>query len=355
MRSGVADYAAALLGALPAGMARVGADGDVNLYHMGNNGLHTAIYRRAVERPGVVVLHDAVLHHFHLGAFSREEYIAEFAYCYGAWFRGMAEELWAGRSRSASDERYFRWPMLRRLAERSRAVIVHNAGAAEMVRREAPSATVAVIPHLPLDGGGVDVVDVERWRFSVGVLPSHTLFGLMGYLRESKRVMAVLRAFGRLRAVRSDVWLLVAGEVGSSDLARAMEGLVGGDGVIREPYLGEREFGVRAAACDVGVNLRYPGAGESSGMTARWMRMGRGVIVSDTAESGALPVAGCPRVGVGVSEEEELLALMIWLADSAVRRRECGRAAREWAEREMDLGRIAERYLGVLRGSTLAV
>ena len=349
VRSGVADYALALLGALPEYVVS-GVDGDVNLYHMGNNGLHTAIYRRAVERPGVVVLHDAVLHHFHLGAFSREEYVAEFVYCYGAWFRGMAEELWAGRSRSASDERYFRWPMLRRLAEGARAVIVHNAGAAEMVRREAPSATVEVIPHLPLDAGGVDLVDVERWRVSMGVLPSHTLFGLMGYLRESKRVLAVLRAFARLRAVRSDVWLLVAGEVGSSDLARAMEGLVGGDGVIREGYLGEREFGVRAAACDVGVNLRYPGAGESSGMTARWMRMGRGVIVSDTAESGALPLAGCPRVGVGLSEEEELLGLMIWLADSGVRRRECGRAAREWAEREMDLGRIAERYLGVLRG-----
>ena len=93
--------------------------------------------------------------------------------------------------------------------------------------------------------------------------------------------------------------------------------------------------------------MRYPGAGESSGMTARWMQLGRPVVVSDTEESAALPGAGCPRVGVGLSEEEELLAVMVWLAESGVRRRECGRAAREWAAREMDLGAIGARYWGV--------
>lgn len=347
VRSGVADYAVALLGALPESVV-AGVDGDVNLYHMGNNGLHTEIYRRAMARPGVVVLHDAVLHHFHLGAFSRAAYLDEFVYCYGGWFRGMAEELWAGRSRSASDERYFRWPMLKRLAEGARAVIVHNEGAAEMVRREAPGARVEVIPHLPLPGPGVDLVEVERWRAGRGVLPSHTLFGVMGFLRESKRVMAVLRAFGRVRAVRKDVWLLLAGEVGSSDLARALE--VAGDGVLREGYLEEGAFQNLAAACDVGVNLRYPGAGESSGMTARWLRMGRPVVVSDTMENAGLPGAGCPRISVGVAEEEELAAAMLWMADSAVRRWECGRVAREWAEREMDLGAIAGRYWALLDG-----
>jgi hypothetical protein len=347
VRSGVADYAAALLGALP-GDVVVGADGDVNLYHMGNNELHAEIYARAIARPGVVVLHDAVLHHFHLGALTRQAYLDEFVYCYGRWYRGMAEDLWAGRSRSASDERYFRWPMLRRLAERSLAVIVHNQGAAAMVRREAPGATIEVIPHLPLPGPPVDLVEVERWRARNGVLPSQTLFGVMGYLRESKRVMAVLRVFTRLRAMRKDVWLLLAGQVGSTDLDRAIAPFIGGEGILREAHLPEAAFQMRAAACDVGVNLRYPGGGESSGMTARWLQLGRPVLVSDVAENAALPLAGCPRVAAGGSEEEELAALMLWLADSAVRRRECGRAGSEWADREMQLAAIAQQFWRVL-------
>lgn len=356
VRSGVADYSAALLAALP-GAVTVGADGDVNLYHLGNNGLHADIYARALAKPGVVVLHDAVLHHFHLGALSREAYLNEFVYCYGGWYRGVAEELWAGRSRSASDERYFRWPILRRIAERSLAVIVHNEGAAEMVRREAPGAVVAVIPHLPLPGPAVDPGEIERWRAEQGILPSHTLFGVMGYLRESKRVMAVLRVFTRLRAMRGDVWLLLAGQVGSSDLDRALEPYAGGLGILREPHLPEAAFQMRAAACDVGINLRYPGGGESSGMTARWMGLARPVIVSATPENIALPLPGCPRVSTGGSEEEELAGLMLWLADSAVRRRACGRAAGDWAAKELQLTAIAQRYWGVLtatRGESVA-
>lgn len=343
VRSGVADYSAALLGAL-AGDVIVGADGDVNLYHMGNNGLHADIYRRALSRPGVVVLHDAVLHHFHLGALSREAYIEEFVYCYGGWHRGMAESFWAERSRSASDERYFRWPMLKRLAERSLGVIVHNEGAAEMVRREAPGAEITIIPHLPLPCPPVDSIEVERWRAAHGAYPSHTLFGVMGYLRESKRVMAVLRVFERLRAVRNDVWLLLGGEIGSSDLARAIEPFLHRPGIVREEHLPEDAFQMRTAACDVGVNLRYPGGGESSGMTARWMGLHRPVIVSDTPENTGLPIAGCPRVATGLQEEEQLAALMLWLADSATRRQACGTAAGGWAQRELQLPDIARQY-----------
>src|SRR5207253_9475044 len=47
---------------------------DIALYHLGNNALHAAIYRRALDEPGVVVLHDAVLQHFLLRS---EEHTSE--------------------------------------------------------------------------------------------------------------------------------------------------------------------------------------------------------------------------------------------------------------------------------------
>ena len=79
-RTGVADYAAALLADLGGrGQVEIApARCDVALYHLGNNAQHAAIYRRALERPGVVVLHDAVLHHFLLGSLSRADYIEAF-------------------------------------------------------------------------------------------------------------------------------------------------------------------------------------------------------------------------------------------------------------------------------------
>ena len=68
-------------------------EGDINLYHLGNNPLHREIYQRALEKPGVAVLHDAVLQHFFLGSFSEQQYVAEFVYNYGAWNEDQAHAL----------------------------------------------------------------------------------------------------------------------------------------------------------------------------------------------------------------------------------------------------------------------
>ena len=111
-RTGVADYAAALLAELrrhgrveiaPAPLRR-------GALSPGQQPLHAAIYRRALERPGVVVLHDAVLHHFLLGQLDEAAYIEEFVYNYGEWNRALARELWRGRAASGADPPLFRVP-----------------------------------------------------------------------------------------------------------------------------------------------------------------------------------------------------------------------------------------------------
>ena len=120
-RTGVADYAAALLADLRSrGRVEIAPSRcDVALYHLGNNALHASIYRQALERPGVVVLHDAVLNHFLLGQLGEAAYADEFAYNYGEWNRDLARELWRDRAAAGSDPRYFDFPMLRRAAERA--------------------------------------------------------------------------------------------------------------------------------------------------------------------------------------------------------------------------------------------
>ena len=67
---------------------------DACMYQIGNNGLHAKAYRAALETPGIVVLHDAVLHHLLLGMLTEDEYIEEFVFNYGGWYREVAAELW---------------------------------------------------------------------------------------------------------------------------------------------------------------------------------------------------------------------------------------------------------------------
>jgi glycosyltransferase involved in cell wall biosynthesis len=309
-RTGVADYAAALL----AGLQKLGrvevapAACDVALYHLGNNRLHSEIYQHALEKPGVVVLHDAVLHHFLLGTLEESAYVDEFVYNYGEWSRGLARELWRGRPSSGSDRRYFDYPMLKRIVERSRAVVVHNPAAARVVAEHSATARVVEIPHLfvasPYSAGGADSI---RWRQSHGIDPGNFLFGVFGYLRESKRLVAVLDAFSKVHREFPRTNLLVAGDFVSSDLERAVRPMLEGTGVVRLPHLDEREFWLAAGTVDACINLRYPAAGETSGIAIRLMGLGKPVMMTDAPECSRFPDDACVRIAAGAAERESLI------------------------------------------------
>jgi len=348
--TGVADYVVALAEALR-GQFEVLLNPrrrvDAALYHLGNNQLHAPIYRRAIAQPAPVVLHDAVLHHFFLGSLNEQQYLDEFCYNYGDWCRDLAGELWRNRARSAQDPRYFRYPMLRRLAETAPFVIVHNPAAASMVRAANCSSRVIEIPHLFRKPELPQEWEVARLRARLGVPQSTTLFGVFGYLREPKRLASVLRAFD---GVHPKAALLVAGEFVSRDLERSMVPLLEARGVLRAPHLSEKEFWLYACATDVCISLRYPASGETSGIAVRMMGIGKPVIVSSGEENTRIPEAACVSVDPGQAEEPMLAAYMRWLAESPEAVLEIGRRAAEHIASEHSTERCAALYGQALRG-----
>lgn len=356
--SGIADYAETLrtalqrLGRVENGPANNGASpAEINLYHLGNNRLHEDIYARALATPGVVVLHDAVLHHFLLGALSKEQYISEWVYNYGEWRRDLGEELWRERARAAVDPRYFQFPMLRRVVDRSPVVIVHNPGAAAIASAQGAK-NVVVIPHFCEAGEPADapplVVDAARFRQRIGIGQGTRLFGVFGYLREPKRVLPCIEAFRRLHALRPETALLLAGEVVSKDLERVLQNEAPHPAIRRLGRLSEKDFRIAAAAVDCCLNLRYPGAGESSGIAVRLMGLGKPVIVTDNAENADFPPAAVLRVSPGIAESEELFEHMFLVTGFPAIAREIGSEARLHIRQRHALDRVARRYWEVL-------
>src|SRR5207248_7508890 len=175
---------------------------------------------------------------------------------------------------------------------------------ARIVRRHAPATPVIEIPLLYAD----PPFAIERRR-----LGSAYVFGIFGYLRESKRIMTAIRAFQKVRAARPASTLLLAGEFLSRDLARAMAPVLHSPGILHRGHMTEREFWAAAEAADACVNLRYPSAGETSMVEVRLMGMGKPVLVSAGEDTSRYPGDACLRVDTGAAEEEMLAEYMLSL------------------------------------------
>jgi glycosyltransferase involved in cell wall biosynthesis len=345
-RTGVADYAAVLLAALRRhGTVEVNpARADVWLYHLGNNQLHRAIYQRALARPGVVVLHDAVLQHFFLGSLTEQEYVDTFVYNYGEWNRGTAQELWRGRAGSALSERYYAYAMLRQIAEVSKAIVVHNPAAARIVREHAPHARVVEIPHLFAPPDPISTGEILSFRQALHLSTHHFVFGVFGYLRESKRIMNILRSFDAVHRLLPQTALLLAGEFVSSDLARAVEPFLRRPGILRMGHLPEGDFWIAAGAVDACINLRYPAAGETSGIAVRMMGIGKPVMVTDSEETARYPETACFRIAPGVAEKASLTEHGILAASFPQTTREIGARGARHIRSSHALDRVADEY-----------
>jgi glycosyltransferase involved in cell wall biosynthesis len=153
------------------------------------------------------------------------------------------------------------------------------------------------------------------------VEPGAFLFGVFGYLRESKRLMNVLDVLLEARRENPRIALLVAGDFVSSDLERAAEPLLQAPGVIRRAYLCDQEFWLAAASVDACINLRNPCAGETSGIAIRLMGIGKPVLVTDSPAYARFPEDACLRIAPGPSERESLrshVSLVTSMAEVAV-------------------------------------
>lgn len=350
-KSGIADYSQELLGELrPLAEIAVfnseatfdAARFDVAIYQIGNNADHAFAYRTALRQPGIVVLHEANLHHL----------IAEMTIRAGDWDAYLAEIEYEGGSAALPHARRVRAlevgpdyegvPMLRRILEKARGLIVHSEFVADCARQAGYAGPVARIPH----GAFIPQVDRMAVRERLGVPHSFPLIGVFGHLKPYKRIPESLRALKRLLRLRPDARMILAGEP-HPDLPL--------DGFLRDPILAPavrvlgrlplEQFVANIAACDIVLNLRFPTVGETSGTLLRALGLGRAVIVSDVGAFREFPEDTCLRVPVGGQEEALLFEYLNLLVSRPDLARAMGERARQFVARECTWARTARQYV----------
>lgn len=361
VRSGIADYSLDLLPELerlcelrvvglpgdqvapevaarwpPAAFAALGEGGRLPLYQMGNNRYHAAVLAAAQRLPGVLVLHDFVLHHLLLdrtvGEGHSDLYPEELA----------AEHGWVGeaagrvlRWRAVSQAAQFSLPALRRLLRRQRGVLVHSTWARGMVAEEDAEVRVRAVPMgIPLPPPA-DAAAAADFRRRHGLPLDRPVLGSIGFQTPIKRTEAVVAALASPGL--EEAHLLVVGEVAPIvHLERAARAAGVAERVHVLGFVPFAEFGAAIAATDLCVNLRYPTAGETSASLLRVMALGRPAVVSDYAQFAELPADVALRVPVGDDEAKALAAALRGLLADPARLHAMGQAARGHVRREHD-------------------
>jgi glycosyltransferase involved in cell wall biosynthesis len=334
---------------------------DLVIYQLGNAAFHDYIWAYAFRVPGLLVLHDGTVHHARARALLRRgrtaDYRAEFRANHPNADPVLAEHAVQG----FTGTHYFRWPMRRLVAERSRAVAVHAPQLAADIAAECPGAAVVRIRLGLPDPGRPQRPAAARFP------PGAVVFGAFGLLTPEKRIPVVLEAFANVFGTSGRGHLLLVG--GTTDYydVRAEVARLGiAAHVTLTGYVPEAELDAWHQVPDACLCLRWPTGGETSAAWLRCLAAGKPPIVSGLRQHlevpaldartgamvGALPGAPPPRswrdavcISVDLVEEREALCQALRrLAESAELRATLGTNARRYWERHQTLAHSAADY-----------
>jgi glycosyltransferase involved in cell wall biosynthesis len=352
-RSGIADYSALLLPALRSrvevtvvkrGARRPPRGSDLAVYHMGNNpDAHGWILDALRRTPGLVVLHDFVLHHLVAGVtVGRRDghgYLDAMEREAGVVGRLLGHAVLDKRIPPLWENRPADFPLAGEVLDRATALVVHSRYVRDRAREAGFDGQITIVPH-------------PAWPVPAAPpagLRGDPLLGSFGYVNQSKRVPQLLEAFAAIRVERPGARLLLVGaESPGFDLDRRLQRLgIDEKGIVREGYVDESRLWGLMRACDVHVGLRSPTMGETSGTAIRALSLGKPLVVSDAGWFRELPDDVALKIPVGDGEVETLTAALRLLGERAGVREAMGAAAQTLTRREHDLERVADLYVAV--------
>ena len=356
-RSGIADYSALLLPELSKrievqvmrrGRRRAPRGAEMCLYHVGNNpDAHGWIVDALRRRPGVVVLHDFVLHHLVAGmTIGRRDghgYLDAMEREGGVVGRLLGHAVLDKRIPPLWEQRPQEFHLAGEVLGLATGVVVHSHYVHDRVRAAGYRGPVWIVPHPAWAPPAAAAAAVE----------GSPLVGAFGNVNATKRVPQLLEAFARVRRSHPDSRLLLVGATSPGfDLDRRLQRLgLDAGGLIREGYVDESRLWSLMAACDVVVSLRSPTMGETSGTAIRGLALGKPLIVSEVGWFGELPTEAAVKIPVDDHEADSLAVALELFASRPDVRGAMGAAARELATREHDVGRVADRYAAAIEQS----
>ncbi len=338
---------------------------DLVVYQLGNAVCHDYMWAYMTRFPGLVVLHDAQLHHARARSLLTlkrpDDYRAEFSFSHPGVPAPIVELGIAGHLGRLN----YLWPMLGVMFATALGVAVHNSRVAADLREEFPGRPIFPITlGVPdSDPGDPDQARAQiRWQHQIP--DEAVVFVMLGGVTPEKRVPALLNAVARAASEGLEVYALLVGETVAYYDARADAQTLGiGDRVRIAGYVDDKNVRQYLAAADVCVCLRWPTGRETSSSWLQCLSAGCATIVTDLAHSVDVPTLD-PRswtplrvsaaadpvcVSIDLLDEDHSLHLAVSrLAEDLELRIRLGRRGHEYWRTHHSMNRMVEDYLRLL-------
>lgn len=278
---------------------------DAILYHMGNSPAHTHIWEAAQQTPGVVVLHDLVLHHFMLQyhavhRHNSDDYLHLAERYYGEAGRQVGHRMLRG----IFDDAVFGMPLCQPVLETAQLLISHSHYVAHATHTIAPHLATAVVPMgVPV----LPIADATTWRAQLGLGEDAFILASFGHVNPYKRVDQMLRTIRTLRQAGVNAHYIIVGSVSPAVSLPTLVRRTNTQGAVHVTgYVSASEFNAYVALADVCINLRHPTAGETSASLLRLLAAAKPTLITASGSFLEIPETAAVHIPLDASERDML-------------------------------------------------
>ena len=336
---------------------------DLAIHQLGNGPGHAFLYPLLAQVPGLLVLHDLVLHHSRAAMLldspaarayaadpssatlrdaargGEDAYAAEVAFNYP----GAAGRIVGAHLNTIGDLLPYAYPLFRLPVAVSRMTAVHNGAMARAIEDEMPGTRLA---HLAMPARRVPVADgaAAASRRALGIRDDELVVGCFGLLTREKRVETVARAVARAAVDFPALRLLLVGPVVQRARLDAMLRACGvNDRTTVTGRVAMDALPTHIESADIVVHLRYPTARETSAVLLRVLAQGRPAVISDVLNFAEIPDDAVVRADTS-DEEGAVTRAILRLAASPALRERVGRRAAAFIEERHSPAHALESY-----------
>ena len=322
----------------------------LDIYHLGNNQFHTSILQRALNHPGLCVIHDASLTGLLLSSPS----------LFSAFRRFAEYELGIHADRFIEARRrleIFGWQdfLLRNLGlvtDSSLGVIVHSKYVESLIRRRHRPRHLFRFHHHLANGFSTRANAAVKDR-RVGEFlrenAGRVRVATFGFLTPPKRIDWLTEAAKYALDDGSDIALVLGGkphpDTGIPELIRKLPP----DRVLVTGYLSEPDMHGLMCATDLHVAFRFPSVGESSGTLTRALGLGVPSVVLDHEAFSEFEDAHVVKVPLVADVAIRLGAVLRDFCADRQKYRERAAAAQRWVAEHASLERSVASLLDAIR------